>query len=75
MTNCVYFDKNGTEIKAGNTIRYSNGTTAKVYKTKDGKLGTDATPYQWVKYGIANPGEYGILVFTPNETKSVEVVS
>jgi len=58
--NYRYFDKNGTEIKAGDNIKYESGRIEKVYATDQGELGTDATNRSWLKSGRASSCEYGI---------------
>ena len=37
-----YFEKNGTELKDGDIIRYDSGKEEKLYLTTNGRLGTDA---------------------------------
>ena len=58
-----YFDDNGKEINAGDTILY-NGREEKVYLTTEGELGTDATNPHWIETGRAVPCEYGIYPFS-----------
>ena len=74
-----YFDRNGTEITEGCTIKYLNGDrslqrTTKVYRTEENELGTDATNPKWIESGRAVPCEYGIYPLTAEETEMVEVV-
>lgn len=38
-----YFDKNGTEIKAGMTIRHDNGDLEKIYECGEDELGVNAS--------------------------------
>ena len=68
-----YFDKNGKEIFAGDTIKYLDGTKEKVYLTEKGTLGTDATNPLWIEKGRAVPCEYGIYPLTEAELAEVEV--
>lgn len=69
-----YFDKNGTEIAEGCTIKYPDGKTEKVYLTAEGELGTDATNPKWIESGRAIPCENGIYPLGSNETNEVEVL-
>jgi hypothetical protein len=74
-----YFDRNGKEITEGCTIKYLNGDkslqrTAKVYRTEENELGTDATNPKWIESGRAVLCEYGIYPLTAEETEMVEVV-
>lgn len=69
-----YFDKNGTEIHDGDSIRYPSGRIAKVYLTDENNLGTDATNPVWIAAGRAAPCEYGIYPLESHETDEVEVV-
>lgn len=55
-----YFDKNGTELKEGDTIMYASGRKEKLYRTTHGCLETDATNPSWIASGRADPCEYGI---------------
>lgn len=66
-----YFDKNGTELKDGDIIRYDSGNEEKLYLTTNGRLGTDATNPSWVKSGRAHPCEYGIYPLTYGEMKEI----
>lgn len=68
-----YFDKNGKEIFAGDTIKYPDGTKEKVYMTSRGELGTDATNPLWIERGDAAPCEYGIYPLSEKELAEVEV--
>lgn len=68
-----YFDKNGTEIREGDHIRFANGRVQEVYLTDRDELGTDATNPLWVKIGRAVPCEYGIYPLTPDDTAECEV--
>ena len=70
----IYFDKNGVQIKEGDTIRYPNGSTKEVYLTTQGKLGVDATNPLWIETGRAIPCEYGIYPFDLRDTEDIEVV-
>lgn len=56
----IYYDKEGNELHEGDTIRYTNGTTEKLYLTNDNMLGIDATNRKWIESGRAMPCEYGI---------------
>ena len=74
-----YYDRNGTEITDGCTIKYCHGDkslerTERVYTTEDGELGIDATNPTWVERGLAAPCEYGIYPLGNNDTEEVEVV-
>lgn len=69
-----YFDKNGTEIHEGDSIKYLSGRIAKVYLTDQGLLGTDATNPVWIAKGRAVPCEFGIYPLEQQETDEVEVV-
>lgn len=70
-----YFDRNGKEITEGCTIKYLHGDkTAKVYRTEENELGTDATNPKWIESGRAVPCEYGIYPLTKEETEMVEVI-
>ena len=42
-----YFDKNGTELFAGDTIRYDDGTTEKLFLSKEGQLGIELAQKRW----------------------------
>ncbi len=55
-----YFDKNGTELKEGDTIAYADGRREKSYLTTENQLGTDATNPTWIESDRAVPCEYGI---------------
>lgn len=55
-----YYDKNGVELKDGDTIVYDNGCKKKLYLTDQDQLGTDATNPKWIETGRAVPCEYGI---------------
>lgn len=70
-----YFDKNGTEIHDGNSIRYPDGRVYKVYLTDNGELGIDATNPVWIAAGRAVPCEYGIYPLESHETDEIEVVN
>lgn len=69
-----YYDKNQTEIKDGDIIRYYSGNIEVVYATAEGTLGTDATNPLWLKAGRAVPGEYGIYPLYRDETDEAEVI-
>lgn len=66
-----YFDKNGTELKDGDTICYASGRTEKLYRTTDGRLGTDATNPSWIASGRAEPCEYGIYPLEHGEMPEI----
>ena len=55
-----YFDKEGNELHDGDTIKWDNGKTEKVYATVHGYLGTDATNPTWIASGRASECEYGV---------------
>lgn len=69
-----YFDRNGTELNDGDTVRYESGATQKLYLTEDGRLGTDATNPVWIANGRAAPCEYGIYPLEEAETEEIEKV-
>ena len=66
-----YFDKNGTELKDGDIIRYDSGREDKLYLTTNSRLGTDATNPSWVESGRALPCEYGIYPLEYGEMKEI----
>lgn len=66
-----YFDKNGTELRDGDIIRYDSGNEEKLYLTMNGRLGMDATNPSWVKSGRAIPCEYGVYPLEYSETKEI----
>ena len=66
-----YFDKNGIELKDGDTIVYDGGHTQKLYLTETGRLGVDATNPKWIETGRAVPCEYGIYPLEENEMKEI----
>lgn len=70
-----YFDKNGTELKDGDIIRYDSGNEEKLYLTTNGRLGTDATNPSWVKSGRALPCEYGVYPLEYGEMKEIVKVA
>ena len=57
-----YFDKNGVELFEGDTIKYheESDTLFELYRTDDGRLGTDATNPSWIESGRAFSCEWGI---------------
>lgn len=55
-----YFDKNGTPLYEGDVVIFPSGAWRILYRTEDGKLGTDATNRKWILSGKAVPCEYGI---------------
>lgn len=69
-----YFDKEGTEIHDGDTIKWDNGKIEKVYLTDQGFLGTDATNPKWIESGRAVPCEYGIYPFETQDMQEITVV-
>lgn len=74
-----YFDKNGVEINAGDTIRRDGlGGVDKVYEweSEDGVrgLGTDATNPVWIKNGRAVPCEFGIYRLDEVDCATSEVI-
>lgn len=74
-----YFDKNGVEINAGDTIRRDGlGGVDKVYEweSEDGVrgLGTDATNPVWIKNGRAVPCEFGIYRLDEVDCATSEVL-
>lgn len=69
-----YFDKNGTEVKAGDYIML-NGKQEKVYLLADEEhLGTDATNPKWIASGRAVPCEYGCYPLNLDDMKEAELV-
>lgn len=66
-----YFDKNGTEISNGDTIKWDSGMTEKVYLTTEGELGTDATNPSWIETGRAIECEYGVYPLTESDLAEV----
>ena len=66
-----YFDKNGIELKDGDTVMYDNGHKEKLYLTTNGRLGTDATNPSWIESGRALPCEYGIYPLEYSEMKEI----
>ena len=66
-----YFDRNGTELHDGDTIRYESGETQKLYLTENGRLGTDATNPVWIADGRAVSCEYGIYPLEEEETEEI----
>lgn len=74
-----YFDKNGVEIHAGDTIRRDGlGGVDKVYEweSEDGVrgLGTDATSPVWINDGRAVPCEFGIYPLDEADCATSEVL-
>ena len=69
-----YYDKDGMEIHAGDTIRWSSGRLDTVYATEQGCLGTDATNPLWVASGRAVPCEYGVYPFELQEMQEITLV-
>lgn len=69
-----YFDKNGTEITEGCSIKFADGRVEKVYLTTDNELGTDATNPRWIEIGRAVECEYGIYPLSVNDIYEVEVI-
>ena len=59
-----YWDKNGTELHAGDFIRGYYLGDVKLLETEDGQLGVDATNPVWVENGRAYEGEYGVYPLT-----------
>lgn len=72
IENGHYYDKHGTEIHDGDTIKWDNGKVEKVYLTEDNELGTDATNPVWIKNGRACPCEYGIYPLTKDDMTEIE---
>ena len=69
-----YFDKNGVELKNGDTIAYDDGSTKVLYLSEEGRLGTDATNPLWVESGRAVPCEYGIYPLEESEMAQIAKV-
>ena len=69
-----YWDKNGTELKDGDTVMYPSGRLKVLYTYEDEfgtGLGTDATNPTWIESGRACECEYGIYPLTSAETEEV----
>ena len=66
-----YYDRNGTELHDGDTVRYESGKTQKLYLTENGQLGTDATNPVWIADGRAVPCEYGVYLLEEAETEEI----
>lgn len=69
-----YYDKHGTQITNGCSVRYMDGSVRSVYLASNGLLGTDATNPKWIESGRASECEYGIYPMTDSETNKVEVI-
>lgn len=69
-----YFDKNGSEIFSGDTIKWDDGKIEEVYLTEEGTLGTDATNPLWIKSGRACKCEYGIYPFSELDLSEIQKV-
>lgn len=69
-----YFDKEGNELHDGDIIKYGNGRTERLYLTKDGELGTDATNPKWIGTGRAVACEYGIYPLTVDDLREIQVI-
>ena len=67
-----YFDKNGVELKDGDTVVYDDGRVEKLYLTDRGYLGTDATSKLWIQQGRAVPCEYGIYPLELSELSNLQ---
>ena len=72
IENGHYYDKNGTEIHDGDTIKWDNGKVEKVYLTEENELGTDATNPTWIARGKAVPCEFGIYPFNKADMAEIE---
>lgn len=70
-----YFDKNGTELFAGDTIRYDDGTTEKLFLSEKGQLGIDSTNPNWHKRDGEPYGGFGLYPLTVSDLKEAEKVS
>lgn len=70
-----YFDKNGTELFAGDTIRYDDGTTEKLFLSEEGQLGIDATNPNWHKKEGGPYGGFGLYPLGKNAMAEIEKVS
>ncbi len=66
-----YYDKNGVELKDGDTIVHDNGRKEKLYLTDQDQLGTDATNPKWIETGRAVPCEYGIYPLEEAEMSEI----
>lgn len=69
-----YFDKNGTELFEGDSVRLSDGTIRTLYRTQHGELGTDATNPERIQLGLAVPCEAGIYPLEFEEMALIERV-
>lgn len=67
-----YYDINNRQIKEGDIVLLE-GKQKRVYLSKDGRLGTDATNPAWIEIGRAIECEYGIYPFL--ERDEPEVIS
>lgn len=70
-----YFDKSGTELFAGDTIRYDDGTTEKLFLSKEGQLGIDSTNPNWHKRDGGPYWGFGLYPLGKNELSEIEKVS
>lgn len=66
-----YFDKNGNELFDNDVIVWDSGKEEKVYLTKHGCLGTDATNPCWIEREIAGVGECGIYPLNDEDLKQI----
>lgn len=74
MTPYRYWDKNGNEVKEGDTILLF-GRKEKVYLLEDEEsLGIDATNPIWVESGRAVPCEYGCYELSIEDMKQAELI-
>lgn len=74
MSKLRYFDKNGKEVKAGDTVKIGDNSPQMLYRTADGELGTDATNPVWIREGRAFPCQFGIYPLTGAEVKEMVLV-
>lgn len=66
-----YFDKNGVELHDEDVIVWDSGKEEKIYLTKQGQLGTDATNPYWIESEMAAVGEFGIYPLSENDLKEI----
>lgn len=66
-----YFDKNGVELHDEDVIVWDSGKEEKIYLTKQGQLGTDATNPYWIESEMAAIGEFGIYPLSENDLKEI----
>ena len=68
---CRYFDKNGTELHDGDSVKWESGTIKKLYATEEGYLGTDATNPYWIESGYAVECQFGVYPLNWNDMEEI----